>query len=222
MNKKSIIAISILALMLIVGIYYTVNDNDNNDKEKTSKEEITKKDEEEALIDENTEKSESVSEDEGIEEEDIEEEGIEEVLLEKGKPAPDFTLKTLNGEDASLSDYKGKIVLINFWATWCKYCDEEMPDLEKLYNENKDDLVVLAVDVGEEEGKVRDYIEKGGYTFPVLLDKDSSIAQKSYYVGPLPTSYFIDEVGNFIGAVAGMMTYPQMTQILEQIKSGEI
>ncbi|MGO1529206.1 MAG: TlpA family protein disulfide reductase [Senegalia sp. (in: firmicutes)] len=210
MNKKSIIAISILALMLIVGIYYTVNDNDNNDKEKTSKEE-------EALIDENTEKSESVSEDEDIEEEDI-----EEVLLEKGKPAPDFTLKTLNGEDASLSDYKGKIVLINFWATWCKYCDEEMPDLEKLYNENKDDLVVLAVDVGEEEEKVRDYIEKGGYTFPVLLDKNSSIAQKNYYVSPYPTSYFIDEDGNLIGAVAGMMTYPQMTQILEQIKSGEI
>ncbi|MGO1819198.1 MAG: TlpA family protein disulfide reductase [Senegalia sp. (in: firmicutes)] len=210
MNKKSIIAISILALMLIVGIYYTVNDNDNNDKEKTSKEE-------EALIDENTEKSESVSEDEDIEEEDI-----EEVLLEKGKPAPDFTLKTLNGEDASLSDYKGKIVLINFWATWCKYCDEEMPDLEKLYNENKDDLVVLAVDVGEEEEKVRDYIEKGGYTFPVLLDKNSSIAQKNYYVSAYPTSYFIDEDGNLIGAVAGMMTYPQMTQILEQIKSGEI
>lgn len=210
MNKKSIIAISILALMLIVGIYYTVNDNGNKDNEKTSKEE-------EALIDENTEKSESVSEDEDIEEEDI-----EEVLLEKGKPAPDFTLKTLNGEDASLSDYKGKIVLINFWATWCKYCDEEMPDLEKLYNENKDDLVVLAVDVGEEEEKVRDYIEKGGYTFPVLLDKDSSIAQKNYYVSAYPTSYFIDEDGNLIGAVAGMMTYPQMTQILEQIKSGEI
>lgn len=210
MNKKSIIAISILALMLIVGIYYTVNDNGNKDNEKTSKEE-------EALIDENTEKSESVSEDEDIEEEDI-----EEVLLEKGKPAPDFTLKTLNGEDASLSDYKGKIVLINFWATWCKYCDEEMPDLEKLYNENKDDLVVLAVDVGEEEEKVRDYIEKGGYTFPVLLDKNSSIAQKNYYVSAYPTSYFIDEDGNLIGAVAGMMTYPQMTQILEQIKSGEI
>jgi len=210
MNKKSIIAISVLAIMLIVGIFYAIQE-----QEKVS---------EKPIIEENDENSEQLPE-EAIDEqeENNEEEDIEDVVLERGKPAPDFTLQKLDGEKASLSDYKGKIVLINFWATWCTYCDEEMPDLEKLYNENKDDdFVVLAVDVGEEEGLVRDYIEEGGYTFPVLLDSNMKVSRNNYYVSAFPTSYFIDKDGNLIGAVPGMMTYPQMTQILEQIRNGEL
>lgn len=210
MNKKSIIAISVLAIMLIVGIFYAIQE-----QEKVS---------EKPIIEENDENSEQLPE-EAIDEqeENNEEEDIEDVVLERGKPAPDFTLQKLDGEKASLSDYKGKIVLINFWATWCTYCDEEMPDLEKLYNENKDDdFVVLAVDVGEEEGLVRDYIEEGGYTFPVLLDSNMKVSRNNYYVSAFPTSYFIDKEGNLIGAVPGMMTYPQMTQILEQIRNGEL
>ncbi|WP_130805550.1 TlpA family protein disulfide reductase [Senegalia massiliensis] len=210
MNKKSIIAISVLAVMLIVGIFYAIQDQ----------QQVAEK----PIIEENDENSEQLP-DEAIDEqeENNEEEDIEDVVLERGKPAPDFTLQTLSGEKASLSDYKGKIVLINFWATWCTYCDEEMPDLEKLYNENKDDdFVVLAVDVGEEESLVRDYIEEGGYTFPVLLDSDMKVSRNNYYVSAFPTSYFIDKEGNLIGAVPGMMTYPQMTQILEQIRNGEL
>ena len=77
--------------------------------------------------------------------------------IEVGKEAPDFTLKNLNGDEVSLSDYRGKIVLINFWATWCKWCDKEMPDLQKLGKEN-DDIVVLAVDVMEDKEIVKKYI----------------------------------------------------------------
>lgn len=214
MNKKSIIAISILALMLIVGIYYSVNDN----KEEVAKEPNMGNNEK------STDEEKENNAEDGVDSEVVEnDENIEDVVLEKGKSAPDFTLKTLSGENASLSDYKGKIVLINFWATWCTYCDQEMPDLEKLYNENKDnDFVVLAVDVGEEENVARDYIEEGGYTFPVLLDSDSKVSRNSYYVSAFPTSYFIDKEGNLIGAVSGMMTYPQMTQILQDIRSGEL
>lgn len=133
-----------------------------------------------------------------------------------GKPAPDFTLKNLEGEDVSLSDYKGKLVLLNFWATWCGYCDLEMPDLQKLDAENED-LVVLAIDVQEGRDIVAEYITEGGYTFEVALDQDGSLAQ-TYLVSGYPTSYFIDKEGLLIGAVPGMMTYEQMNEVLTSIR----
>ena len=133
-----------------------------------------------------------------------------------GKPAPDFTLKNLSGEEVSLSDYKGKIVLLNFWATWCTYCDLEMPDLQRLDNEN-DDLVVLAVDVMEDIDVVEKYINEGGYDFEVVLDTDGEIA-KTYLVNGFPNSYFIDEEGLLLGLVPGMMTYEQMNEVMDNIR----
>ncbi len=136
--------------------------------------------------------------------------------IAKNKPAPDFTLKNLAGEDVSLSDYRGKFVLINFWATWCGFCDMEMPDLQMLDDEN-DDLVVLAVDVMEDKATVEKYINEGGYTFEVLLDEEGDIA-KTYLVSGFPTSYFIDPDGILLGGVPGMMTYDQMNQIMDRIR----
>lgn len=144
------------------------------------------------------------------------EQATSEVEFALGKPAPDFTLKNLAGEEVSLSDYRGKIVLVNFWATWCGYCDAEMPDLQKFDDEN-DDLVVLAVDVMEEKGVVEDYIKKGGYTFDVVLDEDGKISQ-TYMVRGFPTSYFIDPEGILLVGVPGMLTYDQMNQILNDIR----
>ncbi len=133
-----------------------------------------------------------------------------------GKMAPNFTLKNLKGEEVSLEDYRGKIVLLNFWATWCKYCDMEMPDLQKLDDEN-DDLVVLAVNVQEDKEVVEEYIEKGKYEFEVLLDEGGEIATM-YLVNGFPNSYFIDEEGILLGRVPGAMTYDQMVQVLEGIR----
>jgi len=133
-----------------------------------------------------------------------------------GSPAPEFTLKNLSGEVVSLSDYKGKIVLLNFWATWCGYCDMEMPDLQKLDEEN-DDLVVLAIDVMEDSADVQDYITKGGYNFEVVLDEDGSLAQ-TYLVSGFPTSYFVDKEGILLGGVPGMMTFEKMNEILDSIR----
>lgn len=144
---------------------------------------------------------------------------VEEFDIAIGKESPDFTLKNLDGEEVSLSDYRGKIVLINFWATWCPWCDKEMPDLQKLDEEN-DDLVVLAVDVMEKEEIVKEYIEKGKYNFEVLLDEDGEIA-KTYLVSGLPASYFVDEEGILLGGVPGAMTYEQMISILESIREEE-
>lgn len=219
MNKKSIIAIAILAIVLVAGIYYTIQDKEDDNDLGTD----------DAVIDQNENEQQEVPDEEEEEQSqaapETQEEGedTEGVVLEKGKPAPDFTLTTLTGEKASLSDYKGKVVMINFWATWCTYCDKEMPDLQKIYEENKDkDFVVLAVNVGEDKKTAKDYIDKGGYSFPVLLDEDNTVAQTKYFVSAFPTTYYIGKDGNLIGAVQGMMTYPQMNQVLEQIRNGEL
>ncbi|WFA08256.1 TlpA disulfide reductase family protein [Tissierella sp. Yu-01] len=145
-------------------------------------------------------------------------EPVEETSTEiaKDKPAPDFTLMNLSGEEVSLSDYRGKIVLINFWATWCTFCDMEMPDLQRLDDEN-DDLVVLAVDVMEDKETVEKYINEGGYSFEVVLDEKGDVT-KTYLVSGFPTSYFVDPDGILLGGVPGMMTYDQMNQILDDIR----
>lgn len=164
-----------------------------------------------------------VAEDSVVEEESIDTADETEVTgefdIEVGKLTPDFTLKDLDGEEVSLSDYRGKIVLINFWATWCKWCDVEMPDLQKLDDEN-DDIVVLAVDVMEEKETVKKYLEDGGYDFQVVLDEDGEIS-RTFLVSGLPTSYFVDKEGILLGGVPSMMTYDQMILILEDIRSKE-
>jgi thiol-disulfide isomerase/thioredoxin len=131
--------------------------------------------------------------------------------------APDFTLQNLKGEEVSLSDFKGKYILINFWGTWCKWCDVEMPSLDKLNNEN-DDLVVLAVNVMEDESKVKEYIENGEYEFEVVLDEEGEVAQV-YYVNSFPTSIFVDKEGYLIGGVPAMLEYEQMVEIMDGIRT---
>lgn len=139
--------------------------------------------------------------------------------IEFGKLAPDFTLKNLEGEEVSLSDYRGKIVFINFWATWCGFCDKEMPDMQKLSEEN-DDLVILAVDVMEDKKVVQDYIKEGGYNFDVVLDEEGAVAM-TYLVSAFPTTYFVDKEGILLGGKPGMMTGPEMNGFLETIRKGE-
>lgn len=210
MNKRNIIVISLLAILLVGGIAYSLQDK-NEKQNKVSENNMSNEENDDKQV-------EIEGEEEGKESKDE----IEDIKIKQGEPAPDFTLETLSGKEVSLSDYKGKIVMINFWATWCKYCDKEMPDMQKLYNKNKDDdFVVLAINVGESKKTAEKYINEEGYNFPVLLDNEGEIAN-TYLVSGLPTSYYIDKEGNLIGGVPGMMTYPQMNQVLEQIKKGEL
>ena len=116
----------------------------------------------------------------------------------------------------SLSEYKGKKVLLNFWATWCGFCDLEMPDLQKINDEN-DDLVVLAVNVREEEDIVKSYIEEGGYDFPVVFDEDGDVAPM-YLISGMPTTYFIDAEGIIVDFYPGMLTMEQMEDKLKQMR----
>lgn len=137
--------------------------------------------------------------------------------LEAKDPAIDFTLKDLEGNDISLSDFEGKIVLLNFWATWCKFCDIEMPDLERLYTENEG-IVVLGVNVGEDIDLVKEYVDEKNLSFPIVLDETTEIAS-DYLVSGLPTTYFIDENGMIYGVFPGMMTYDMMTGFVEDMKN---
>lgn len=141
----------------------------------------------------------------------------EEVAI--GALAPDFKLKNLEGKEVSLSDYRGKIVLINFWATTCKFCDIEMPDLNEIDKEN-DDVVVLAVDVMESESKVKSYIDKGGYGFEVVLDEKGEIARK-YMVSGFPTTAIVNEEGILVNGIVGMMTRDQMENAVENARGKE-
>ena len=112
-----------------------------------------------------------------------------------GTTAEDFRLADLDGKQQSLSQYRGKVVLVNFWATWCKPCTTEMPAMQAMYDKLRDKgFVVLAVNELEDEAKVRDHIKQHGHTFPVLLDRDNKVANQFGVFG-LPVSVFIDEKG---------------------------
>ena len=124
--------------------------------------------------------------------------------------APDFTLKDLEGNTVSLSDYIGKNVYINFFATWCPPCRDEMPEIEKIYQKYKDEgIVVLAVDLGEDRDTVKSFIEENKYNFKVLLDSDQNVAEQ-YNITSIPVSVFIDKKGNIAAKQVGAMTIDQM------------
>ncbi|ACL70569.1 TlpA family protein disulfide reductase [Halothermothrix orenii] len=131
-----------------------------------------------------------------------------------GLLAPDFTLTKLSGEEVSLSDFRGKKVFLNFWASWCPPCQAEMPYIQKLYTEHGDDVAILGVDIGEDKGTVAEFMLVNGYTFPVALDKKREVAAK-YLVRGIPTTYIIDEDGIVTHRHVGPLYYEQMTELLE-------
>ncbi len=119
-------------------------------------------------------------------------------------PAPDFSLPRLAGKTLHLSDYRGKVVLLNFWASFCAPCREEMPALERLWQTYRDQgFVVIAVSADRGSiDPVRDFIKTGEYGFPIALDPDGDVRQQ-YEVMALPTTYLIGRDGRFAGRVLG-------------------
>lgn len=131
--------------------------------------------------------------------------------------APNFKLSDLNNKELSLSDLKGKKVFLNFWATWCPPCKEEMPEIQKLYEETKNsDLVIIAVEIGEPLSTVKPFIASNKYSFKVLLDSDQSVSTK-YNIASIPTSYFIDVDGNIISKRIGAMDIGQMKSYIKTL-----
>ena len=129
-------------------------------------------------------------------------------LVNGGSPSGpyQFTLKNLDGEDVSLSDFEGQVILVNFWATWCPPCKVEMPFLQTYYDAHKDDgFVLLAIDVNESQAQVDEFITAYGYTFPVLLDNTGDVSQ-AYGSPGLPYSVVIDREGKVAYRHSGVFT----------------
>ena len=143
-------------------------------------------------------------------------------------PAPDFTLTDQFGESHTLSDYQGKIVFLNFWATWCSPCKSEMPDIQALYEAhggNAEDLVVLGVaqpGVGREGSSedIADFLAEGGYTYPVVMDEDGSVFAQ-YGIRAFPTTFMISSDGTVYGYVEGAISAEIMEDIVRQTVEAE-
>ena len=150
--------------------------------------------------------------------------GAQEVL-----PAIDFTLKDQYGNTHSLSDYKGKTIFLNFWATWCPPCRAEMPDIQKIYEtydtEGDDALIVLGVagpgygNEKSEEG-VKEFLDENGYTYPVLMDTTGELFS-AYGIYSYPTTFMIDRDGNVFGYASGQLNEDMMKNIIEQTMEGK-
>ena len=139
-----------------------------------------------------------------------------------GMQAEDFQLTDLDGKPQSLSQYRGKIVLVNFWATWCKPCTTEMPAMQATYDKLRSKgFVVLAVNELEDEAKVREHIKLYGHTFPVLMDRDNKVANQFGVFG-LPVSVFIDQEGRVQEYIkGGLLTEDKIVQTVQRIQDNK-
>jgi peroxiredoxin len=137
-----------------------------------------------------------------------------------GSPAPDFTLQTVDGTPLRLSDLKGKPIFMNFWATWCVPCREEMPAMQELYEQYRDrGLVILAVNMEEDQARVRRWIDQGGFTYTFVLDSEGQ-QLKRYNVNAAPTSYFIDRDGVIRDLKLGAISRAEMETKVEKLLAG--
>lgn len=123
--------------------------------------------------------------------------------------APDFELESLDGTTIKLSEMRDKNVIINFWATWCGYCVIEMPDLQKLQETYKDDLLILTVNVGESKETVQKFMDENNLNLTVVLDKDMEVSN-NYGIRSYPTTIAVNKKGEAVRGYVGMLTYEQM------------
>ena len=128
-------------------------------------------------------------------------------VLKETTAAPDFSVQTLEGTSVSLSDYNGKVVLLNLWATWCPPCRQEMPSMQELYDDlSGRGFTILAVAAPnpprETVEKIKSHISENDFTFPVLLDTEYKV-NSTYGTGSIPTSWVIDTDGNLVARLVG-------------------
>lgn len=190
------------------------------------------KDPKEQETEENAE-TEAVTEEDILSGKVVTEEEEEKAEEESDLPdAPDFTLTDQYGNTHTLSEYRGKTIFLNFWATWCGPCKMEMPDIQKLYEEygeNSEDLIVLGVanpkmdeypqnaDVSQEE--IGEFLTSNGYTYPVVMDTTGEIFA-SYGIASFPTTFMITEEGKVFGYASGTLSEDMIRSIVEQTMSG--
>ncbi|MCL2763325.1 MAG: TlpA family protein disulfide reductase [Treponema sp.] len=124
-------------------------------------------------------------------------------IFDQAIEATNFSLPLLGGGTMELSAYKGKVVFLNFWATWCPPCRAEMPSMEVLYQRFKNQgLEILAVNGGEDPARVRKFIQDNRYTYPVPVDRNNRVGSL-YGIEAIPTSFILDRKGMIIGKLVG-------------------
>ena len=135
----------------------------------------------------------------------------------RGHPAPAFTLQSLDGKSVSLADYRGRVVLLNFWATWCVPCRHEMPEIERMQRSSAGTLTVLAIDKQEPASDVRAFARDHGLTFTLLLDPTASVFQ-TYRVSVQPESFWVDRHGTVAAVHYGAMSAGFMRSELRRLQ----
>ncbi|HEY4554270.1 MAG TPA: TlpA disulfide reductase family protein [Bacillaceae bacterium] len=199
--KKNIFGLAIIVMLAGIVIVNVLQDAKERKEEARAQEEfLAKSAEDEAYED---------TYDEGLSEGDI---------------PPDFELETIDGTPVKLSDYKGKKVILNFWATWCPPCKAEMPHMEKFYKDKAKDLKVeiIAVNLTKAERgsnrheKIKNFIKEYGLTFPIPLDVDGKVGE-TYQTYTIPTSYIIDSKGLVAKKIIGPMDEEMMEKLVKAV-----
>ncbi len=210
-NKKMVLILVLLFAALIIGasvLYDKLGNQFQMDQLSEAKPNSEKED--------NTEKhddTEKDSEDTGQADENGEEKELEK--------APDFTAYDADGNPVKLSNYFGKPIVLNFWASWCGPCRSEMPEFNEKYLELKDEVVFLMVNMTDGQRETLDiakrFLDGEDYEFPVLFDKDSEAAYL-YQVYSLPTTYFLDREGNLVAQAKGAINAETLQRGIDMIK----
>lgn len=138
-----------------------------------------------------------------------------------GREAPDFALPDLDGNEVALSDHRGDVVLINFWATWCPPCRVEMPDMEAVYREHGGDgFEILGVDQREPKELVEEFVSERGFSWVFVLDEDFDVSQE-YSATSIPRSILVDRDGTVAHIWTGTLTRSQLEQQLANVGIGD-
>lgn len=139
-----------------------------------------------------------------------------ETAPEQDALAPNFSLTDINGATVTLSDYRGKVILVNFWATWCPPCMLEMPSFQAVYERYAGDLVVIGVDIGDPHLEVVNFVNQNGLEFPITIDQGMRV-NNLYRVRSYPTSFLVDREGVIQVVHMGLMTDRQLAEYLAEM-----
>jgi cytochrome c biogenesis protein CcmG/thiol:disulfide interchange protein DsbE len=131
-------------------------------------------------------------------------------------PAPDFTLSTFDGEEVTLSELRGKPVIINFWASWCVECDKEMTLLEQTHQKYEGEVIMLGIAYSDVEPKAREYLAQYGITYTAGQDLGSRISD-AYRIKGVPETFFIDREGNVHYLKIGPIEQPELEAVIRQL-----
>jgi peroxiredoxin len=141
----------------------------------------------------------------------------DEALPQPGEPAPDFEFTRADGSTQRLSDLQGKKVVLNFWATWCTPCRDEMPALSQAASEQPDTLVVLGVNKNESVAKIATFAEEIPVVFPLIANPDGTISER-YRISAIPVTYFIHTDGTIALRHTGVLDYAKLQEQLANVR----